>query len=210
MKTSLVFTWEEDHIEGAGYVRANRRVDPEWRDNLMPVFQGRLAAHDFVEHIGGNSSGTVEDEIAAYGVMAVTRLQAGMIGNWRYAGDAMLADEINEMIDMYGERIDLGDGNYTFGIQPRNRTNQCHTDVEWIAETAAGGNKRLARHIEAWIQLGIRHMRQRFGSDMEALDLFQNIANVFDTAVENYNPYQLAIRIDGACVWSEILKMEAP
>ena len=206
MKTSLVYTFDEFNMDFPGYVRANRRRDPDWGDSITPVNEGCVAAHDFVEHIGGNPNGTLEDEIAAFGAISVTRLPAGMVGGLFRSGYEHLMYEVKGMIETYGTSTSTLLGGEQYHIQPRKRTANRDSICEWIAEEAAGKGTPLARHIEAWMQLGIRHVNARFGSAMEALNLYQDITHVFDAVTRNWHPYQFAIRIDGARVDSVILK----
>lgn len=209
MKTSLVFTYDESWT---GYVRHNRRLDPNIHDRVTPVTSGRVAAHDFVEHLGGNPSGSLEDEIAAFGVIVVTRLACGLIGGFTMAPDKQLGYELASLIDTYAPTSPDEDGKTCYHFEPPpgvpKLTN--NVDCEWVANCAAGGDEQLALRIEHWFQVGIAGMEKRFGDAMAAVDMFQNIKETFDDRIRDWKPHQFAIRIDGKYINHHILREEEP
>lgn len=186
MKTSLVYTL--DWFNGM-YARHNT-IDEEYN-----VGNGRIAAHDFIEHPRGFPTGELEDELAAYGAIAKGRLNAGMLRGFLCAPDVQLGEEVKELIRDYADQDPETDRYY---IKPRRRISINDGTITFIAEYAAEGNWQLANHIEAWMQYGAKRFEQRFNN--QGAWIFEQFEDVFDNIMKHHGLEQFSIRIDGNTV----------
>lgn len=186
----LTYTYDEFN---GGYVRKNKPFDESF---LQPVMSGRVFAHDYVEHPRGYPTGTLEDEIAAFGVIAVTRLPAGLIGSFLCSPDMQLANELKDMLDIYREGVKPEEM-----LKPRRRywySNECV--MEDIADMVTE-NPIAHKRMVAWFHRGVAACRKRFGTDQRALMLFKNIQHTIDRFLECDTPYQFSLGIDGTQVY---------
>lgn len=212
MKCSLIY--HQDTC-GDGYRRINKRVLPHDREVLTPASSGVLAAHDFVEHIGGAPAATLEDEIAAFGAIVVGRLEYSLLDYGRLCSpDRGVADEMANFIKDYGGFYGgdhlVGDkatlAAFDFPIAKRRRIfHERLGHGEWVAETVAEQleQPKLAPRIMAWMELGIKHLERRFGDIDDAVQVFQGVRDAFDDLVR-IDAQVMQIKIDGTAVegWS--------
>lgn len=171
-------TYQYDDFEG-GYHRTGVPIRKEY---IQATMSGRIIAHDYIEHPRGFPTGTLEDEIAAFGVIIVTRFKAGMIQGFT-SPEELLAMELREMLSHYREGVDP-----THQLKRRNKYWKSNEPfLEDIAELVTS-NSVLCNRLIAWFQSGITKFRQRFKSDCHGLSLFQDIEEKVDNLIQFDQP----------------------
>lgn len=181
-------SYEYDDLE-EGYHRTDVPIIKEY---IQPAMSGRVIAHDYIEHPKGYPTGTLEDEVAAFGVIIATRFKAGMIGDFLSAPDEQIAMELREMLSIYREGVPLKDQ-----LKPRKRYWKSN---EPFLEEIAGlitSHSTLRRRIEAWFQVGITKFRQRFKSDYHGLNLFKDIESKVDNLIQFDRPHSFKLIVSG-------------
>lgn len=184
--------FEYDDFEG-GYYRSGV---PILKNYIQPVMSGRVIAHDYVEHPLGYPTGTLEDEIAAFGVIIATRFQAGMVGNsFLAAPDEMLAIEIREMLNLYREGVPPNEQ-----LKPRRKYWGSNVYfMEDIVELISS-EKVIQDRLLGWFHHGVTRCRQRFKHDHRVLDLFCNIESCVDDFLKVEEPFMFELIINGTQV----------
>lgn len=163
----------------------------------MAATEGRLIAHDIIEHVNGiKAIGSIDDELEALGGVWFTRGRFNDINRPSRTHDPItdLASDVSNLGLIY-----CGGVNFR---KPTPRTRACDEDVSFEAIIHEGGKAlrdelgftdmdigpRYYEYMDAcihWMRRGYRKAVKKHGTGMRANAMFWNIAESVDKAIRN-------------------------
>ena len=156
------------------YGRMDGFIWPHGPKDWFPVNEGRLLAHDILEHFA-HDDGSVEGELMALGASVNIRGISGLIQASGYASD--LEDLIRRNISVPHQTTRLSE----------EKAEQIITDacthpglISWLKDDDIDVPEMLNR-CHGWMRIGYRRSVKRFGDDHANLTyMFQSLHHNFD------------------------------
>lgn len=178
-----------------------------WLDVNAPdhfnVCDGRLIAHDVLEHIGVRTDNTNEDEIMALGAAVFVRGLTGMLNNdytgkgWKETIAKDLCQEFNNIAN--------GDQKFKPPVTHKLYCDDTDDELKEAVEMAAKDyvreyegkmpSRKIRKGVLSFLRIGYRRAEKRYKKSYWAADLFREIREEVDRLTKYTDEFSSELKI---------------